>query len=99
MKNVKIKVETEEQNLKVQERLKVLNKENGRSDWYVYLNNGIDNCIDLDSDYYRAVCSRWKHYRFIVINKYLDLIICTTEDIWKRRKEKEVSFEEFMENR
>ena len=99
MKNVKIKVETEEQNLKVQERLCELNKENGRTAWYVLLYNGIDNCIDLDSDYYRAVCSRWKHYRFLVLDVDLDLIICINEYVWKRRKEKEVSFEEFMEIR
>ena len=99
MKNVKIKVETDEQNLKFQERVKNLNKEAGRTAWIVYLDSGNGYYNYQDYDYYRAVCSRIKHYRFLVINKNLDLIICTTEDIWKKRKEKEVSFEEFMENK
>ena len=96
MKNVKIKVETDEQNLKVQERLGELNKENGRTAWGVYLNYGYDYYNYQGYGVDRAVCSRWKHYRFLVIDKYLDFIICTTEDIWKQREEKEVSFEEFM---
>ena len=42
MKNVKIKVETDDQNLKVQEKVKVLNKEAGNTDWYVVLYDGYD---------------------------------------------------------
>ena len=99
MINVKITVETEDQNLKVQERVKNLNKEAGRTAWIVYLDSGNGYYNYQDYDHYRAVCSRIKNYRFLVINKNLDLIICTTEDIWKKRKEKEVSFEDFMENR
>ena len=94
MKNVKIKVETEEQNLKVQERLQELNKEVGRSAWYVYLDHGYYD--SREGAYNRAVSYKRKHFRFLVIDKYLDFIICTTEDIWKQREEKEVSFEEFM---
>ena len=97
MINVKIKVETDEQNLKVQERVKVLNKKVGRSAWYVRLDRGYYD--SREGAYYRAVSSRWKHYRFLVINKWLDLVIFIDEDDWKKRKEKEVSFEEFMENR
>ena len=99
MKNVKIKVETEEQNLKVQERLHELNKEDSGFAWVVYLGSGYDFYNIQDEDDYRAVRSRWKHYRFLIIDNDLDLVICMTEDIWKKRKEKEVSFEEFMENR
>ena len=96
MKNVKIKVETEEQNLKVHERLCELNE--GFA-WFVYLNDGYDYCNSQGNGNDRAVWSRWKHYKYLVIEEDLDLIICTTEDIWKKRKEKEVSFEEFMEKR
>jgi len=96
MKNVKIKVETDEQNLKVQEKVKVLNKEAGRTAWVVYLNDSYGYYHYRDNVNNRAVCSRWKHYRFLVIDEELDLIICINEDIWKKRKEKEVSFEEFM---
>ena len=99
MKNVKIKVETDEQNLKVQERLYDLNKENGNTNWHVtlYRGNDYDFYDTQDTDNYRAVCSSWKKYKYLIVDEDLDLIICTTEDIWKKRKEKEVSFEEFME--
>jgi len=99
MNNVKIKVETDEQNLKVQERVKELNKENGRSDWGVYRDNGTYNYDYRDNYNDLAVCSRCKQHKYLVIDVDLDLIICTSEDIWKKREEKEVSFEDFMENR
>ena len=99
MINVKIKVETDEQNLKVQEKLCELNKENGRTAWRVYLSNGNDYCYYQDYDSNRAVCSRWKQYKYLVINKILDLVIYIDEWDWKQRKEKEVSFEEFMKNK
>ena len=99
MKNVKIKVETDEQNLKVQERLNLLNKENGNTNWYVTLYRGNDYCYYQDYDSNRAVCSSWKKYKYLIVDVDLDLIICRNEDIWKRRKEKEVSFEDFMENK
>jgi hypothetical protein len=99
MKNVKIKVETDEQNLKVQERVIDLNKEAGRTAWDVYLNDSYDYYSYQDYDTYHAVCSRWKHHKYLVINRDLDLIICITEDIWKKREEKEVSYEEFMERK
>ena len=97
MKNVKIKVETDDQNLNVQERLCELNKENGRSAWYVRLDRGYYD--SREGAYNRAVSSRKKHYRFLVINKWLDLVIFIDEDDWKKRKEKEVSFDEFMGRR
>ena len=96
MKNVKIKVETDEQNLKVQKRLCELNE--GFA-WSVYLNDGYGYYNRQDYDGNRAVWSRWKHYKYLVIDVDLDLMICINEYIWKQRKEKEVSFEEFMENR
>ena len=100
MKNVKIKVETDEQNLKVQERVKNLNKEAGRTAWYVILYDGFEYYYgQVTDDNFRAVCSRWKKYKYLLIDVDSDLIICTSGDIWKKRKEKEVSFEEFMENR
>ena len=99
MKNVKIKVETDEQNLKVQERLHELNKENGSTNWYVTLDRGDDYCNYQDYDLDRAVCSSWKKYKYIVIDVDSDLIICINEDDWKQREEKEVSFEDFMENK
>jgi len=99
MKNVKIKVETDEQNLKVQERLCEFNKENRRTNWYVTLYDGYGNYYYQDYDYTRAVCSMWKHYKYLVIDNDLDLVIYIDEWDWKQRKEKEVSFDEFMDNR
>ena len=96
MKNVKIKVETEEQNLKVQKRVHELN--DGFA-WRVYLDNGYDYSDSQDFDYTRAVWSRWKKYKYLVIDVDVDLIICINGYIWKQRKEKEVSFEEFMERK
>ena len=97
MKNVKIKVETEQQNLKVQERVHDLNEGFG---WFVYLDNGYDfYCNSQGNGNDRAVCSRIKNYKYLIVDVALDLIICTSEDIWKKRKEKEVSFEAFMENK
>jgi len=99
MKNVKIKVETDEQNLKIQERVHDLNKEDSGFAWGVFLNSGNDYYDYYDyQDYDRAVCFSWKKYKYLVIDNDLDLIICTNEDIWKQREEKEVSFEEFMVN-
>ena len=97
MKNVKIKVETDEQNLKVQERLYELNKEAGRTAWRVYLDRGNDYYGYQGSDNYRAVCARWKKYKYLVITKNVDLVMYIGEWVWKKRKEKEVSFEDFME--
>ena len=96
MKNVKIKVETDEQNLKVQKRLCELNE--GFA-WFVYLNDSYDYRNNQGNGNDRAVCSRIKQYKYLVVDVALDLIICTSEDIWKKRKEKEVSFEDFMKNR
>ena len=86
MKNVKIKVETDEQNLKVQERLKDLNKENGNTNWYVTLYCGNDSCYYQDYDSNRAVCSSWKKYKYLAVDVDLDLIICIDEWDWKKRK-------------
>ena len=99
MKNVKLKVETEQQNLKVQETVRVLNKENGRTAWYVILYDGFEYYYgQVTDDNFRAVCSSWKKYKYLVIDVDLYLMICINEDIWKKREEKEVSFADFMEN-
>ena len=97
MKNVKIKVETEEQNLKVQKRLCDLNKENGRTAWYVFLRYGHDYYDYQDIDNLRAVSYNMKHFRFLILDNHLGLVICMSEDDWNEREEKEVSFDEFME--
>jgi hypothetical protein len=96
MKNIKIKVETDEQNLAVQKKLMGLNHEKDRFSWYVYLYDGYANCPYQDSDLPRAVCSEWKGFRYLVIDKDLDLVLFINKDAWDRKKEKEVSFEEFI---
>jgi hypothetical protein len=96
MKNVKIKVETDEQNLAVQKRLMELNHKNERFSWSVSLNTGYA-CYYQAADYNRAVCSMWKGFRYLVIDKDLDLVIFIDKEAWDRRKEKEVSFAEFVE--
>ena len=99
MRNVKIKVETEEQNVKVQETVMDLNKEIGRTALDVYLTDSYDYYGYQNYETCRLVCSRWEKYKYLVINRDLDLYICINEDIWKKREEKEVSFEEFMERK
>jgi ABC-type oligopeptide transport system substrate-binding subunit len=98
MKNVKIKVKTDEQNLAVQKRLMELNHKNDRVSWYVDLSDGDDYYRNLftDNDLSRAVCSMLKGYRYLVIDKDLDLVIFINKEEWDRKKEKEVSFEEFI---
>jgi hypothetical protein len=96
MKNVKIKVKTDEQNLAVQKRLMELNHEKDRFAWDVYLNNGFDYYFNQDIDNIRAVCSVWKGFRYLVIDMDLDLVLFINKEVWDRRKEKEVSFEEFI---
>jgi hypothetical protein len=97
MKNVKIKVETDEQNLAVQKKLMELNHENERFAWDVILDSGLDYYPTQDYDDSRAVCSMWKGFRYLVIDKDLDLVLFIDKEAWDRRKEKEVSFEEFVE--
>jgi hypothetical protein len=96
MKNVKIKVKTDEQNLAVQKRLMELNYKNERFAWNVLLNNGNGYYNYQDYDANRAVCSVWKGFRYLVIDKHLDLVIFIDKKAWDGREEKEVSFEEFI---
>jgi hypothetical protein len=96
MKNVKIKVKTDEQNLAVQKKLMELNHKNDRFAWRVALLYGFDYYNTRDYDGFRAVCSVWKGFRYLVIDKDLDLVLFIDKEEWDRRKEKEVSFEEFI---
>jgi hypothetical protein len=96
MKNVKIKVKTDEQNLAVQKKLMELNHKNESVAWNVSLTYGYDNCDYQALDFCRAVCSVWKGFRYLVIDKDLDLALFIDKEVWDRRKEKEVSFAEFI---
>jgi hypothetical protein len=96
MKNVKIKVETDEQNLAVQKKLMELNHEKDRFAWYVILNTGYATYYNRDTDNFRAVCSVWKGFRYLVIDMDLDLVLFINKEVWDGREEKEVSFEEFI---
>ena len=93
IKNIKLKVETDEQNQYVLQKHLDLNK---GCKWLVTLNYG--TIYWLNQDYTpRAVCSRWKGFRHLVINDYGDLILCLYEEYYNRREETEITFEEFKE--
>jgi len=92
MKNIKLKVETDEQNQKVFEKMYELYGHK----WVILLVGG-DGGWSNQGFAYRAVCSRWKGFRHFAINNDNDFILFVHKDDWEKRKEKEVSFEEFMQ--
>lgn len=94
IKNVKLKVETDEENQYVFNKLVEVNKEFA---WLVYLNLGYDYYCSQDFDFVRAVCSEWKGFRNLVIESNGDLILFVHEKYYNKRKEKEITFEEFKE--
>ena len=94
MKNIKIKV-NQEQNLKVQEKVNEMNKDRA---WDVYLYDGyVCSLGGIDNDG-RAVCvsRNWVGFEYLAIDSDGDLILCLNKDIFDKRPEKEVSFEDFM---
>ena len=93
IKNIKLKVETDEQNQYVLQKHLDLNK---GCKWFVYLTNGDVYWLDQVGTT-RAVCSRWKGFRHLVINDYGDLILCLYDEYYNRRDEKEIPFDEFKE--
>ena len=93
MKNVKLKV-NQEQNLKVQEKVDEMNKDRA---WHVYLYYGYVFSDDIAYDFPAVGVSRnWVGFEYLAIDKDGDLILCWNKDIFDKRPEKEVSFEEFM---
>ena len=94
MKNIKIKV-NQEQNLKVQEKVNEMNKNRA---WYITLTHGYLSLDDIGSGR-RAVCvsQNWIGFEYLVIDSDGDLIFCWDKDIFDERKEKEVSFKDFVE--
>lgn len=93
MNNIKLKVNSPEQNMQVQKKVKELNRERGH--WNVFLNHGFVNAIDyvLRAVY---VSRNWSGFEYLVIDKDNDLILCTNKEAFDKRQEKEVSFEEFI---
>lgn len=93
IKNIKIQVKSDEENQYVLNKLLDMNKEFA---WYVglYYGRGYYDAQNLGN---RAVCSVWKGFRHLVIDKDGDLILCVFEKYYKRRTEKEVTFEEFKQ--
>ena len=93
IKNIKIKVETDEQNQYV------FNKHlesNRGCKWFVDLYGGYDYWSTQDGTN-RAVYSRWKGFRHLVIDDDGDLILCLREEYYNTRDEKEITFDEFQE--
>ena len=95
IKNIKLKVETDEENQYVLNKLIDINKDFA---WIVYLFYGYDYYdIFQDYDSSRAVCSVWKGFRYFVICDDFALILYALKDRYDRRNEKEITFEEFRE--
>ena len=92
--NIKLKVETDEENQYVLQKHIELNKE---CEWVVTLYNGDDYWSTHNLDTSRAVCSVWKGFRYLVIDSDGDLILCDFEGYYTERAEKEISFDEFKE--
>lgn len=90
--NIKIKVETDEQNQYVLKQHIKLNKE---STWLVCLDYGNGSWFGQNVDDDRAVCSVWKGFRHLVINASGDLVIFAFQKHYKEREEKEITFAEF----
>jgi hypothetical protein len=92
LENIKIKVETDEENQFVLSKHKELNS--GIA-WLVALSDG-DGYYDTQFNaYFRAVCSVWKGFRHLVINEFGILILLDSEINWDKREEKEINFKEF----
>ena len=91
--NIKLKVETDEQNQYVLEKHLELNK---GCDWLVILNFGSVYWSDRDVAN-RTVCSLWKGFRHLVIDDEGDLILCSQEEYYNERDEDEITFDEFQE--
>jgi MoaA/NifB/PqqE/SkfB family radical SAM enzyme len=92
IKNIKLEVETDEQNQYILNKLLDVNK---GFTWYVYLYNGSAYYDGQGSVNNRAICSVWKGFRYLVIDSDGDLILCAFEDYYNKIKEKEITFEEF----
>ena len=93
IKNIKLKVETDEQNQYVLQKHLEVNKS---CNWFVRLVYGFDGWNN-QGDIYRVVCSRWKGFRHLAIDDAGDLILCLQEENYNKRKENEITFEEFKE--
>lgn len=94
LKNIKVTVETDEQNQYV---LKTLQNMNTNCAWCVGLNYGCDDYETQSLDSGRVVCSVWKGFRYLVIEDDGELILCTTKEYYDRRHEKEITFQQFEE--
>ena len=93
IKNIKLKVETDEENQYVLQKHLELNK---GCKWFVDLYIGNDSWNDHDGNN-RAVCSRWKGFRHLFIDNDGDLILFFQEEDYNERDEKEITFDEFQE--
>ena len=97
MNNVKLKVKTFKQNMNVQKKIQELNKKQGRDAWYVYLYRGYVIDVDVtDNDRVVCVSRHWAGFQYLVIDSCTNLILCFNEKEWNERKEKIVSYEEFI---
>lgn len=90
--NIKLKVETDEENQYVLHKHIELNE--GFA-WVVNLVNGYIYWDGQPNDYYRANGSVWKGFRHLTINSDGDLILFAFEKNYSGRTEKEITFAEF----
>ena len=97
MNNVKLKVKTFKQNMNVQKKIQELNKKQGRDAWYVPLFGGDVGSTAITYPI-RVVCvsRNWAGVQYLVIDGCTNLILCFNEKEWNERKEKIVSYEEFI---
>ena len=94
IKNIKLQVETDEQNQYVLNKLLDVNK---NPVWIVYLDGGYDYFYFQDLDGNRAFCSVWKGFRHLVVDDSGDFFLCVFKDDFEEREEKEITFEQFKE--
>jgi len=96
----KIKIETDEQNISVQEKIKELNKGVDRFAWNIYIDNGTYAYFNLQKERgYEDVSTLWKGFRYLCINEDLDLFLFPNEKTWERRTEPEISVKDLSEVR
>jgi hypothetical protein len=96
--NVKFKVDTDEENRQVLEHIKRRSKQQDFV-WGIYINYRDYGCDNRVGDLLQAVFSLWKTYRYFAVDADKNVILCSTQKVYTLRPEKEISFQEFLEDK
>ena len=95
--NIKLKVETDEENQYVVANHLYLNKEDG---WCIIIGEGEGSYSEFESRLdtskrHVKVCSVWKGFRYLSINEDGELYFHVFKEDYEKEEEKEISFDEF----